>query len=489
MSDRIIAAGLFLLTLLSRLPFMTSMLFAWDSVLYARAIDHFDVLAHQPQPPGYLFYVGLISMFNGIVADRNAAIVWVSVLSSAAAAACLYWLGQAMFSRRVGLLASLLLVTSLSFWAHSEVALPYTLLGFLSILVATVVYQTWKGNAAYLVPAAAALGLASGFRQDLLIFLLPLFAIGLAGKPLSRVFLSLGVLAGAVLCWFVPTVMLSGGFDVYQAASSQQEDYLMRNASFLGRDGIGAIAGNLSSMAHFFFWAASGALPLAAVLVYWLVFRWDVCRRDRRLFFLAIWAFPSMLFYIFIHLGELGYIFTFLPAFLLAGVAAADNLLSQRIVRPEHIRGIPLLAYAPALLIVLNLVMFLFISPKLSASSLAARDEMLRVEIGAIRENFKPDSTMIVAVYDDQQVSYYLPEYRHIRLDPMVRENVTEPLPPDITQVVIFDNFHISSRESTGKVLSITPDQYLSYIPREPHQKSVSLDWRDRSVILLGEVT
>ncbi|MFA5810277.1 MAG: glycosyltransferase family 39 protein [Thermoleophilia bacterium] len=486
--DLIIAAALFLLTLLSRLPFMTTMLYAWDSVLYARAIDHFDVLAQQPQPPGYIFYVGLISLFNYIVADKNAAIVWVSVLSSAAAAACLYWLGQAMFSRRVGLLASLFLVTSLSYWAHSEVALPYALLGFLSILVATVVYQTWEGNAGYLIPAAAVLGLASGFRQDLLIFLLPLFAVGLSGKPLSRIFLSLSVLSGTVLCWYVPTVLLSGGLDVYQTALSQQSDYLMRNATFLSGDGVGSIVGNLGAMAHFFFWAASGALPLAGMLVYRLVFRWDVCKGDRRLLFLAVWALPSMLFYIFIHVGELGYIFSFLPAFLLAGVAAADGLLSKRIVRPEHVRGLPLFAYAPALLIAFNLVMFLFISPKLSASSLAARDETLRFEISAIRENFKPDSTMIVAVHDDRQVSYYLPEYRHIRLDPMIKENVTEPLPADIKQVVIFDKYLESSREGTGKILSITPDRYLSYIPREPRQKSVALDWRDKSVTLLSEV-
>lgn len=486
-SDLLIAMALFLLTLLSRLPYMTSMLYAWDSVLYARAIDDFDMLAHQPQPPGYIFYVGLISLSNHVVADRNAAIVWVSVFSSAAAAACLFWLGRAMFNRRVGLLSSLFLVTSLSYWVHSEVALPYALLGLLSILVATMLYRVWEGNAGYMLPAAAALGLASGFRQDLLLFLLPLFVVILLGKPISRIILSMAVLSGAVLSWYIPTILLSGGLDAFRVASSQQSDYLIRNASFLGKDGLWAITGNLGSMAHFFFWAASGALPLAFILVYRLVFRWDVCRKDRRLVFLAVWALPSVIFYIFIHLGELGYIFTFLPAFLLAGVWAADVLLGKRIVRPEHIRGIRVFAYAPALMIVLNLFMFLFISPKLSAHSLAARDDALRFEISAVRENFNPDSTLIVAVYDDRQVSYYLPEYRHIRLDPMVKANVNAPLPDDVKQIVIFDRYLESSREETWKISSITPDQYLNYIQRGRRHKSIALDWRDRSVSLLSE--
>ncbi len=487
MPDRIIAVALFLLTLLSRLPFMTSMLYAWDSVLYARAIDHFDVAAHQPQPPGYIFYVGLISFFNYIVGDKNAAMVLVSMISSAAAVACLYWLGRTMYSRRVGLLASLFLLTSLSYWAHSEVALPYTLLGLLSILVAMLVYRVWKGNAGYLIPAAGALGLASGFRPDLLFFLLPLFAIGLFGMPRRRSVLSLVVLSGAVLCWYVPSILLSGGYHAYQTALSQQSDYVTRNATFMGVDGIGAIVANLGAMAHFFIWAASGALPLTAVLVYRLMSRRDPFRRDRRFLFLAVWAVPSVLFYIFIHLGELGYIFSFLPAFLLAAVAATDGLLSKIIVRPEHIKGFPLFSYSPLLLVVLNLAMFLFVSPKLSASSLANRDEMLRTEISAIRENFNPASTMIVAVQDDQQVSYYLPEFRHIKLDPMVKENVTQPLPADVKQVIIFDKYLESPRGEAGKVLSVTPGQYLSYITREPRQKSIALDWRNKSVTLLSE--
>ena len=51
------ALALFGLTLLTRLPFATTNLYAPDSVLYVRGIERFDPFDQQPQPPGYLWYV------------------------------------------------------------------------------------------------------------------------------------------------------------------------------------------------------------------------------------------------------------------------------------------------------------------------------------------------------------------------------------------------------------------------------------------------
>src|SRR2546423_1475697 len=47
--------------LASRLPFVTNDLWAWDSVLYARALEQgfhvgFHLADQRPQAPGYLFY-------------------------------------------------------------------------------------------------------------------------------------------------------------------------------------------------------------------------------------------------------------------------------------------------------------------------------------------------------------------------------------------------------------------------------------------------
>src|SRR5665811_1192445 len=125
-TDWLIAAVLFITTFLSRVPYRTTMLYAWDSVLYTRAIEHFDVRLHQPQPPGHIFYVGLVRLANSVFGDPNAAMVWISIFAAAAAVTMLYFLGRIMFDRNVALVAALLLATSLSFWLQSEVAYPYT---------------------------------------------------------------------------------------------------------------------------------------------------------------------------------------------------------------------------------------------------------------------------------------------------------------------------------------------------------------------------
>ena len=57
--DYAFAAGLSILTVLSRLPYRARMLYNWDSVQFALALGEYDVVKHQPHPPGYILYVAL----------------------------------------------------------------------------------------------------------------------------------------------------------------------------------------------------------------------------------------------------------------------------------------------------------------------------------------------------------------------------------------------------------------------------------------------
>ena len=78
--DALLALGQ--LALLAHLPFRTRMLYAWDSVLHAHALDDFDVVAHQPQPPGYLFDVLAARAVRALTASpANDAYVAVSALA------------------------------------------------------------------------------------------------------------------------------------------------------------------------------------------------------------------------------------------------------------------------------------------------------------------------------------------------------------------------------------------------------------------------
>ena len=57
--DWLVFLALVVVTALSRLPFRTQMIYAWDGGLFAQALRDYNVVPHHPQPPGYIFYVGV----------------------------------------------------------------------------------------------------------------------------------------------------------------------------------------------------------------------------------------------------------------------------------------------------------------------------------------------------------------------------------------------------------------------------------------------
>ncbi len=128
-----VAAVLFALGVLTRIPFQTEFLWAHDSVLYARSIERFDPLDQRPQAPGYLYYVLLIRAVFAIVGDPNRAMTLVSLVSGAAAIALLYVFAARLYDERTARASGAFMLTAVTFWAYGGVAYPYTLLAALSI--------------------------------------------------------------------------------------------------------------------------------------------------------------------------------------------------------------------------------------------------------------------------------------------------------------------------------------------------------------------
>ncbi len=477
-TDWLIAAALFVGTVLSRIPFRSTLLYAWDSVLYTRAIEHFDITIHQPQPPGHLFYVLLVRLSTFIFGDANNGMVWISIGAAGAAVAALYWLGRIMFGRNAGLAAALLLATSMSFWFMSEVALPYTLLGFLSTAVAGIIYLAWRGGGVWTLPAALALGLASGFRQDLLPFLLPLLAVSIWNQGRWRVAGAACLLAAGVAAWYIPSALLSGGFGPYQESSSAQSDYLLTYFSVLGIGGRAVLVNGRTLLRFSLYAFSAAALAIPAFL--WLAGSPRAegsLFRDRRFLFILIWISPSVLFYIFVHIGDYGYTFSFLPpALLLCGWAL--QRLASRAGRTFWIITTPLIAA--------NAIFFLLLSLPLSAGRLAAYDDILRSRIDTVRDRFDPAATLIVSVYDYQQAKYYLPGFHYMNFDPSVEKMPVAALPAGVDRVVIFDDY-LSPADSRGAMsLPLALEQQLVYLDVDGSDE-IMVDWDARKVHLENE--
>ncbi|MEM7820562.1 MAG: glycosyltransferase family 39 protein, partial [Candidatus Aenigmatarchaeota archaeon] len=224
-NNLIISGLLFSFSLLLRLPFTSKLLYHWDSVQFALAIKDYNVVLHQPQPPGYILYVLLGRGANFFIHNANSALIALSIIFGAAAVVIVFQLGQLMFGKSAGLLAAALFIFSPTVWFYSEIALSDLPDAFMATSLAFFCYKgITESNKAFLYSllAAAALGLSGGIRQPTLILLLPLlgFTLWYSAKGRGTIIISaaIAVLTLTTASWLIPMLILTGGLSQYLMA-------------------------------------------------------------------------------------------------------------------------------------------------------------------------------------------------------------------------------------------------------------------------------
>jgi len=422
-TDILHGLGLFLLTVLSRIPFRSQVLYHWDSVNFAFAMHRFDVAAEQPHSPGYIAYVWLCRLVDALFHDPQATMVWIAIVSSGLAAVAMYLLGRAMFGRRTGLVAALFLASSPLFWFYGEIALPHAMDTFLVILSAWLLYEVLLGRAWAVVPAAVSLAVAGGMRQQTPVFL-ALLALFAGVRFLQRVgwrrgwrWGTLAVTVFGLLCagWFFPLINSAGGFARYlQVVRAFSERFDTTTSIFLGA-GTQGLGRNLRKLGMYTLYGWSVALLPLTVYELLRLWRRQLTVPWERVLFLLAWVFPSLFFYTLVHMGQQGLVFVFLPVLLLVSAQALVRLMENR----EH----TVLAGILVLLVVVNVALFIGLPEYplgenrfkvLSWDTLRNNDAYYRERFDAIRERFPPESTAIIASRW-RHVQWYLPEYRLLR--------------------------------------------------------------------------
>ncbi len=433
-----IPVGLFVAVLLSRLPFVTHQLWAWDSVLYARALENgfhvdFDLADQRPQPPGYLLYLAAAAVARMFVGGSNAALVTVSVVASALGAVAVHQLARRFAGHGASLFVAAGFAANPLVWTYGEVAYPYAVLGLLSVALAGAFWVVRPGPVPRVLLASFAFGLLAGFRQDILLLLggLWLWLVWPRSWRVRSVAASL-VTIGA-LCWFIPTALLSEGVEVYLRVLGQQGD-AVRSSYSVAAQGSSAFGYNLAFTVYALAWGLVTFGPVLAVLGLGaavragravLVERRSPSRKvppqgtgqraslapTGRTFFLA-WLAPGLAFYVAVHIGEWGYVLSVLPAlYVVTAALLARPLGTLAVPRAAWAVLATLIALAPAGLFVLG-------GDRFSAAALAHHDRAIAARVAYVREHFPPDRTILLTREDYLTVRYYLPEYRAWLYDP-----------------------------------------------------------------------
>jgi 4-amino-4-deoxy-L-arabinose transferase-like glycosyltransferase len=401
---------LFGLALLTRLPFATTNLYAPDSVLYTRGMASFDPFDQRPQPPGYLWYVLVLRAIDLVSHDPNRAMTIVSALAGAATVALVYLLAARLYDERTARVGALFVLTAVTFWAYGGVAYPYTLLAALTTLCALLFWRaldpaaTRTRRGLRLAAASAAWGMAVGFRSDLAIFLAPLWILAATRATIAFGALSAGIVAALVGLWVFASGVADGGVDRFLEAVRIQSQFVDDRYSMFGNGPI-AIYRNAYELGRFLGRGLYFLIPAVAVTLISAEAR-RVELRDRwRTAFMILWTFAPLPFYVFVHVGEYGYIFSMLPG--LAILAARGAIaLAKGLRMPRTFRWIV------AAVVLGNASIFLLTDTPISARDIARQDRAIDEKI-AYLEPFSPQTTQIVSAYDAVLVGYYLERVPH----------------------------------------------------------------------------
>jgi hypothetical protein len=443
--DWLLALLLGSVTLATRVPFRARLLPTWDAIQFALALGHYDIVRHQPHPPGYILFVGAARAVQALAGDPTRSLTWLAVGASAVAVVLVYRLGWELYGRSTAVLAAVGLAVSPLFWFYGEVGLSYTAEAALATWVAMLAWRMGRGGGRAVVASALALGLAGGVRQSILVILLPLW-LGMAWagcrrwRPLAGGLVLIGLVSAA---WFVPMVWLTGGLGRYLGATLELYDSTVRPTTVWWPGG--RWLGNVLGLGLAFLLGLGVLLPAFGWLVVAAAGR--ASPRGPRARFFLWWIAPALAVYGFVHLGQLGYALTVLPAVYLLIARGLVLLWRRGAITAPAIGGRGLAAALLAATVLAHTAFFAAAGPvdvrfppaaapwreravarvkgfyrfqlwAHTARGLREREAVIRTYVDAVRRDFDPSDTVLVTELGNprsypwfRHAMYYLSEF------------------------------------------------------------------------------
>ena len=364
------AVGLFVLVALvfaTRAPFLMHGLDEWDSANFALSLVHFDVMAHQPHPPGQYLYVRLLQFLNVFTGNELLTLSLGSALCSSLALVPYYLALRQVFRPTVALGAAVLTAFTFGFWVTSlrMISDPVACLFVYGVVCALLAGVTNRG---WFVFGMTLCGLTLGVKQTSVYFLAP-FAVAVNLVVLYRhgwrrpLLGSLGF-ALAVAAWLLPTISNCQGWSRYVAATRtmQKENYDIESIIFH----LSPAAAQAQAQQNFLqpWGATSLAVVMLALAAGGLVV---CCRRGLRGWLFALFGVTMALYtFFFLYHFNKYYVYDvpFYCALAAAALFAGGDFLARRTGRPRLRHLVP--GAAIALVTVANIALTAPLLPKIA---------------------------------------------------------------------------------------------------------------------------
>jgi len=317
----------FALLLLTRLPAMAAYL-SIDNVNLALSLEKFDPRIHQPQPPGYPFFVLFARVVNLAFHDAERTFTAISILISALCLPLTFLLAQRMFSRWAGGAAVLLLLVNPVFW-HSSLDGPLRpYLALFSLLTAYCSWRCWNGEKTFAIWSAVALGAGSGFRPDLVAFLFPLWLVSawIGTKSWRSIIQGLAVMSVIGLIWCGALVIAMGGIETFMRVMlGYAVDQSKPESAVFG----GSVIAWLRQINRLVIWNGLAVITWVWAVPFYFRNPDRIPFAGARGLFFLIWILPGLIIQAVIHVGAPGHtLFTVVALCVLGGYIV--SLVSSR---------------------------------------------------------------------------------------------------------------------------------------------------------------
>jgi len=329
--DWLVALGLVVITVATRLPYIPPIITHSDGAEYAFALEKFDMARGYPHAPGYPYFILCAKPIYALTGDANISLVAVAMGFSALACGALYLLGTALFGPWVGLAAALLLMTDSNFWRFGVSWMSYPAGVFWTSVVALAAYRTRCVGSRWSTLCALVIGVAGGFRQQILTFFTPMWLWFSRRAGWRRLISGLVIIALLTVIWIVWVSTWTGGYAVYQASSQAQFSEVVYPGSVFAALTEGPHAAIDRSVERMGRWSdllfgghshlsvLAWLLPLLYALGH--VLRPTLIWSDDRVHLLIAWLLPIMAFHLLVNIDTRSYVLIYMPALcLLAGL-------------------------------------------------------------------------------------------------------------------------------------------------------------------------
>ena len=487
--DLIIIAFVFVIGVLSRIPFLEQMQSHWDGPQYSIAIIRYSLEQQTPAPPGYPLYIAMGRAAYFLTNDPHNAILFLNVLFSGLGAIVFYLIGKALFNRSVGIIATILFLSGTTFYFFGITAYPYLAIPVISAALGGVVYVIVFRKKKYGIFLGLTFSFAIAFRPQEVPFITLIFLYGfyhLGSKEKIKAIMSFIFF---FLLWFLPFMRLVGGLG----------NYIHVSREFLEAGTISPIS--VENIRRWVFAIIQGfyfSFGISSISLFVLIFikvknitrkKIMVFVRKKHVHFYFIWITPSLLFNLLIRSEHAGYQGTYISAFLIL-ISYSIWYLSKKNMITRCIMI--------ACIVFFNLFIFFFnrdpaLNKPYRQSSfhyweIRKNDIRLYSKVTYIKKNFDPKTTMIITEpFQWRGIMYHLPEYLTYDIDGIFSSNER------FKYIIRKSQYYSYSQEENKSFIFVIPNNITSVIFTDEDmfssvnaekKKKISLDGNSNITIL-----